>query len=146
MHGVVTVGDRNEEVKDIPFILLISFWRLPSSLPFCIPSISVFHPVLVGFFQVSHVCLMLCQIFALLLEYLELFLIVTANFLVLARNSSQSLCDEEEFLPTQGPMSFKSSMHGSRGELELTEFHGDGSNGSGDGEGFLSVNHQSFSC
>ena len=146
MHGVVTIGDRNEEVEDIPFVLLISFWHLPSSLPFCILSISVFHPVLVGFFQVSHMCLTLCQIFASLFEYLELFLIVTADFLVLVRNSSQSLCDEEEFLPTQGPMSFESGMHRLRGELELTEFHRDGSNGSGDGEGFLSVNHRSFSC
>ena len=146
MHGVVTIKDGNEEVKDVPFVLLISFWRLPSSLPFCILSISVFCPVLVGFFQVSCVCLTLCQIFASLFEYLKLFLIVMANFLVLARNSSQSLCDEEEFLPTRGPMSFKSGMHGSRRELELTEFHRDGSNGGRDGEGFLSVNHRSFGC
>ena len=89
---------------------------------------------------------MLCQIFTSLFEYLRLFLIVVANFLVLVHNSSQSLCNEEEFLSTWGPMSFKSGMHGLRRELELTEFCRDGHNGGRDGEGFLSVNHQSFSC
>ena len=68
MHDVVTVRDRNEEVEDVPFILLISLWRLSSLLPFCILSISVFCPVLIGFFQVSCMCLTLCQIFTSLFE------------------------------------------------------------------------------
>ena len=100
MDGVVTIGDGDKEVEDIPFIFLISFWHLPSPLPFCVPPISVFHPVFVGFFQVSSVHLALCQIVTSLFEGLKLFLIVAADFLIFSCNSCQSLCDEEEFLPT----------------------------------------------
>ena len=112
VHGVVTVGDWDEEVKDISFVFFIPLRGLSSSLPLCIPLVSVFGPVLVGFFQVSRVHLMLCQIIASLLENLELFLVVTADFLVFAHNSSQSMGDEEEFLPPRVPMPFKSSVHG----------------------------------
>ena len=112
MHGVVTIGDWNEEIKDVSFIFLISLWCLPSSFPLCIPLVSVSGPVLIGFFQASCVHFALCQIIASLFEDLELFLIVAADFLIFARNSSQSVSDEEEFLPPGVPMSFKSSMHG----------------------------------
>ena len=113
MHGVVTVGDRNEEIKDISFILFIPLWSLPPSLPLRIPPVGVFGPVFVGFFQMSCIHLMLCQIVALLLENLKLFLVVMANFLIFAHNSSQSMHDEEEFLSPRVPMPFESSVHGS---------------------------------
>ena len=115
MHGVVTIRDRNEKVKDISFIFFIPLRGLPSSLPLRVSLVGVFSPVLVGFFQVSHVHLTLCQIIASLFEDLELLLVVTANFLIFACNSSQSMCDEEEFLPPRVPMPFKSSMHRSGG-------------------------------
>ena len=111
MHGVVTVRDWNEEIKDISFIFLVPLRFLPSSLPLCISLVGVFGPVLVGLFQVSCVCLAFCQIIASLFEDLKLFLIVAANFLILVCNSSQSVCNEEEFLPPGIPMSFKSSVH-----------------------------------
>ena len=111
VHGVVTIGDGDEEVKDIPFVFLISFWCLSSPLPFHVPLISVFHPVFVSFFQVSRMCLMLCQIVASLFEDLELFLIVAADFLIFSHNSCQSLHNEEEFLPTWCPVSFESGTH-----------------------------------
>ena len=111
MHGMVTVGDRDKEVKDVPFIFLISFWCLSSPLPFCVPLVSVFCPVFVGFFQVSRMRLMLCQIVSLLFEGLELFLIVVADFLIFSHNSCQSLCNEEEFLPTWCPVSFERGTH-----------------------------------
>ena len=122
MHGVVTIRDRDEEIKDISFVFLVPLGCLSSPLPLLIPLVGVFGPMLVGFFHASHVRLVPCQIFASLLEYFELLLIVMANFLIFVRNSSQSLCNEEEFLSSQGPMSFESSLHGSRGEFELTEF------------------------
>ena len=111
MHGMVTIRDWDEEIKDISFVFLISFWHLPSPLPFCISLVGVFHPVLVGFFQTSCMCLALCQIIAPLLEYFELFLVVTANFLIFSHNSSQSLCNEEELLPAWCPVSFESGTH-----------------------------------
>ena len=111
MHGVVTIRDWNEKIKDVSFIFLISLRRLPSSLPLRIPPVGVFSPMLVGFFQASHVRLVLCQIVASLFEDLELFLIVAADFLIFVCNLSQSMCDEEEFLPPGVPMSFESSMH-----------------------------------
>ena len=113
VHSVVTIGDWDEEIKDISFILFISLRGLSPSLPLHIPPVSVFSPVFVGFFQASRVRLMLCQIVTSLFENLELFLVVTANFLIFACNSSQSMCDEEEFLPPRVPMPFKSSVHGS---------------------------------
>ena len=111
MHGVVTIRDWNEEIKDVSFILLISLRSLPSSLPLRVPPVGVFGPVLVGFFQASCVRLMLCQVITSLLENLKLFLVVTADFLIFACNLSQSMCDEEEFLPPGVPMPFKSSLH-----------------------------------
>ena len=111
MHGVVTIGDRNEEVEEVPFIFFVSFWCLPSPFPFHISLVSIFHPVLVGFFQTSHMCLAFCQIITPLLEYFELLLIVVADFLIFSCNSSQSLCDEEELLPAWCPVSFESGTH-----------------------------------
>ena len=111
VHGMIAIRDWDEEVKDIAFILFIPFGGLPSSFPLHIPSVSVFHPMLVGFFQASRICLTLCQVFTLLLEYFKLFLIVAADFLILVRNSSQSLCDEEEFLSPWCPVSFKSGTY-----------------------------------
>ena len=111
MHGVIAIRDWDEEIKDIAFILLVSLQCLSSSLPLCISSVSIFLPVFVGLFQASCMCLVLCQIFASLLEYFKLFLIVVGDFLIFAHNSSQSLCDEEEFLSTQCPVSFESGAH-----------------------------------
>ena len=112
VHGVVTIRDRDKEIKDVSFVFLIPLGCLPSSLPLHIPLVSVLGPVLVGFFQASHVHLMLCQIIALLFEDLKLFLVVMADFLIFVCNLSQSMCNEEEFLPPGVPMSFESSMHG----------------------------------
>ena len=112
MHGVVTIGDWDEEVKDVSFILLVPLRGLSSSLPLCVPLVCIFGPVFVGFFQASCVRLMLCQIITSLFENLKLFLVVMANFLIFAHNSGQSMCDEEEFLPPWVPISFKSSVHG----------------------------------
>ena len=111
MHGVVTIGDRDEEVEDVPFILLISFWRLSSPFPFCVSPVSVFCPVFVGFFQASHMHLTFCQVFASLFECFKLFFKVAADLLIFSHNSCQSLCDEEEFLPALCPVSFKSGTH-----------------------------------
>ena len=111
MHGMVAIKDWDEKIKDVSFVFLISFWCLPASLPFRVSPVSVLYPVLVGFFQASHVCLTLCQIVALLLEYFELFLVVAADFLILSCNSSQSLHNEEELLPAWCPVSFESSTH-----------------------------------
>ena len=111
VHGVVTVRDGNEEVKDVPLVFFIPLWSSTLLLPLSVSLVHVFLPVLVGGFQVSRMCLMLCQIFSSLLEYFKLFLIVVADFLVLARNSCQSLCNEEEFLPFGCPMSFESSAY-----------------------------------
>ena len=129
MHGVIAVRDWDEEIKDVAFILFISLRCLSSSLPLYIPPVSVLCPVFVGFFQVSHIRLTLCQFCASLLEYFELFLIVVANFLIFSCNSSQSTCNEDEFLRPRGPVSFKSSTYGARRELQLTELHGSGCNG-----------------
>ena len=111
VHGVIAIRDWDEEVKHVSFIFLISLWHLPSSLPFRVPLVGVFCPVFVGFFQASHVCLAFCQIITPLLEYLNLFLVVMADFLILSCNSSQSLRNEEELLPAWCPVSFESSTH-----------------------------------
>ena len=110
MHGVIAIRDWDEEIKDVAFIFLILLRCLSSSFPFCIPSVGIFLPMFIGFFQVSCMHLMLCQIIASLFEGLELFLIVVAD-LIFSHNSCQSLCDEEEFLPTWCPVSFKSGTH-----------------------------------
>ena len=111
MDGVVSISDWDEEVKDISFIFFIPLGSLCLSFPVSIPPVSVYFPVLIGCFQMSHVCLMLCQVLSLLLEYFQLFLIVVADFLILLRNSCQSLHDEEEFLSSGGTVSFESSAH-----------------------------------
>ena len=140
----MTVRDRDKEIKDISFVFLVPLRCLSFPLPFLIPLVGVFSPVLVGFFHASRICLALCQIVTSLFESLKLFLIVTADFLIFACNFCQSVCDEEELLPAWVPMSFESGMHRSGRELELTEFLRDGCNGGGDGEGFLSVYHWGF--
>ena len=99
MHGVVSIRDQDEEIKDVSFIFFIPLGPPTLLLPFCIPSVCVLLPMLVGCFQVSCAHLTFCQIFSLLFKYFELLLIVTANFLIFAHNSCQSLCNEEEFLP-----------------------------------------------
>ena len=111
MHGVVAIRDWDKEIEDVSFIFLISFWCLTPSLPFCVPSVSIFFPVFVGFFQVSHVHLMLCQVLTSLFEGLELFLIVMANLLIFLHNSHQSLSNEEELLSAWCPVSFEGSTH-----------------------------------
>ena len=111
MHGVIAIRDWDEEIKDVAFILFISFWCLSSPLPLHISSVSVFLPVFIGFFQASHVCLMLCQIFTLLFEYFKLFLIVATDFLIFGCNSSQSLCNEKELFSAWCPVSFESGTH-----------------------------------
>ena len=110
MHGVIAVRNWDEKVKDISFIFLIPLRCLASSLPLCISLVSIFFPMFIGFFQMSCVCLMLCQIFTSLFEGLELFLIVVADLLIFLRNSCQSL-HNEEFLPAWCPVSFESGTH-----------------------------------
>ena len=100
MDGISSIGDGDEEVIDISFILFVPFWSLCFSLPSIIPSVCVLLPMLVGCFQVSCVHLVFCQIFSLLLECFKLFLIVVADLLIFSCNSCQSLHDEEEFLPS----------------------------------------------
>ena len=111
MDGVITISDWDEEVKDISFIFLIPLQSLCLLVPIGIPPVSVSFPVLVGFFQLSHMCLTLFQILPLLLEYFQLPLVISADFLILACNSSQSLHNEEELFSPRGAMSFKSSAH-----------------------------------
>ena len=111
MHGMIAVRDWDEEIKDIAFIFLISFQYLVSPLPFRISSVSIFFPVFIGFFQVSCVHVVLCQILASLFEGLKLLLIVAADLLIFSCNSCQSLCDEEELLPAWCPVSFESGTH-----------------------------------
>ena len=100
MDGVVSISDWDEEIKNVSFIFFIPVRSLCFSLPVGVSPVSVRLPVLVGRFQVSCMRLMLCQILPLLLEYFELFLVVMADFLIFLHNSCQSLCDEEEFLPS----------------------------------------------
>ena len=122
VHGVVTIGNRDKEVKDISFIFFVPLGSSSLPFPLLIPLVSVFGPMLVGFFHASHIHLTLCQIITSLFEYFELFLVVTTNFLIFVHNLSQSMYNEEEFLPSWVPMTFESGMHGSGRELELTEF------------------------
>ena len=111
MDDMVTIDDRDEKIKDVSFVLLLPFW--PSL--FCIPVskflIVICLPVLIGFFQPSHMCFVFCQVFPSLAEYFQLFLIITPNFLILSCNSCQSLHNEEKFLMSGRSMSFKSGTH-----------------------------------
>ena len=68
MYGVVAVSNQDEEVKDISFIFLVSLQHLSLLVPVNEPLVIVHLPVLVGFFKVSCVCLVFCQIFSLLVE------------------------------------------------------------------------------
>ena len=119
MDGIVTISDWDEEIRDVSFIFFISLWSSCLPLPVSVPSVCVCLPVLVGCFQMSCMHLTLCQILSLLVEYFQLFLIVVADFLILSCHSCQSLRNEEKFLSTWGAVPFKSSTHGSRGELQL---------------------------
>ena len=98
MDGVVSISDWDEEIEDVSFILLIPLGSLCLPLPVGIPPVGILFPMFIGCFQVSCVHLALCQLLPLLLECFELFLIVSADFLIFLCNSCQSLCDEEEFL------------------------------------------------
>ena len=109
-HGV-TIGDQDEEVKHVSFIFLIPLRSLHLSLPGFIPPVCVGLPVLIGFFQVSSMCLTFCQIFSVLAEYFQLLLVVVANFFMLSSNTGQPLSNVEEFLPSRGTVTFKSSAH-----------------------------------
>ena len=109
MDGLVAISDWDEKVEDISFVLFIALWSSCLPFPVSIPLVSVHLPVLIGCFQMSCMCLALCQIFSSLAEYFKLFLIVVANFLIFSHNSHQSLCNEEEFLSSRGTVPFKSS-------------------------------------
>ena len=98
MHDMITIDDWDEEIKDVSFVFLISFWSSLLRIPLLKPLVIVGFPVLIGLFQMSCVRFMFCQVFPSLLEYFKLFLIVMADFLVLLHNSHQPLCNEEEFL------------------------------------------------
>ena len=111
MDGVVAVSDWDEEIEDVSFIFFIPLGSLCLPFPVSVPPVSFRFPVLIGCFQASHMCLALCQILSSLMEYFQLFLIVVADFLVLLRNSCQSLHNEEEFLSSRGTVSFESSAH-----------------------------------
>ena len=101
VDDMVTIDDWDEKVKDISFILFVSLWPSLLHVPLLELLVVVGFPVLIGFFQVSCMRLVLCQILPLLLEYFKLFLIVAANFLIFSHNSHQSLCNEEEFLSSR---------------------------------------------
>ena len=141
MDGVITISDWDEEIEDVSFILFISLGSSCLPLPVSVPSVHVLLPVLIGCFQTSCMCLTLCQILSSLAEYFQLFLIVAANFLILLCHSCQSLHNEEEFQSTWGAVSFESSTHRSRGELQLTKLVGGHHNCYQDGDGVLLVDH-----
>ena len=111
MHDMVAVSDWDEKIEDISFIFFVALWPSTFLLPLHIPLVCVLLPVFIGCFQVSCMCLMLCQIIASLLECLKLFLIVMADFLIFSHNSSQSLHDEEELFSAWCSVSFESSAH-----------------------------------
>ena len=111
MDDMVTIDNGDEEIKDVSFVFLVPFWPSPLFIPIGEFLVIVGFPMLIGFFQASHVHLMLCQIISSLAEYFQLFLMIVANLLVLSCNSCQSLCDEEEFLPSWGAVPFESSTH-----------------------------------
>ena len=142
MYGVVAISDWDEKVKDIAFIFLISLWALHLLVPVSKLLVAVCLPVLIGFFQVSCICLTLCQSLSSLAEYFQLLAIVTADLLVLLSNSCQALGDVEEFLTTRSTVALKSSAHGPGRELQLTEFIGGCHNLLGNCKVVLSVDHQ----
>ena len=116
MYGMIAVSDWDEEIRDVAFIFLIPLWPLLLLVPVSKPFVIVHLPVLIGFFKASCICLTLCQIFCLLLEYFQLFIVAPSDFCILLHNSCQSLGNVEELLSARGFMSFKSSTHRSRGE------------------------------
>ena len=98
MDSVISISDWDEEIEDISLVFFIALRSLLLPLPIGVPLVRVCLPMLVGCFQVSHVCFTLFQIFPSLLEYFKLFLIIAADFLIFLHNSCQSLRNEEEFL------------------------------------------------
>ena len=122
MYGMIAISDWDEEITDIAFIFLIPLWSSLLLVPICESFVIVCLPVFVGFFKVSCICLMLCQSFSSLPEYLQLFMVAAIYLLILLCNSCQSLGDVEELFLARGAVSFESSAYGSGGELQLTEF------------------------
>jgi hypothetical protein len=116
VDGVGAISNWNKEVGDMPFILLVSL-RLPLIVAvFLELLVAVCLPVLVGFFKTSCVLLMLCQSVSSFLEGGKLHVIGLGVDFILSRNSSQSLCNEDE-LVSVGAVSFESSTSSSRGEV-----------------------------
>ena len=116
MYGVIAISDWEEEITDISFIFLVPLWSLLLLVPVSKSFVIVCLPMFIGFFQASHICLMLCQIFCLLLEYFQLFVVAPGDFCILLCNSCQSLGNVEELLSAGRFMSFKSCAHRSGGE------------------------------
>src|SRR5580692_4110255 len=123
VDGMGAVSNRNKEVGDVPFVLLISL-RLPLVIG-VFPEflIAVRLPVLVGFFQASRVLLTLCQSVCSFFEGSELGAVGLGIDLILSCNSSQSSGNEDEFFPA-GAMSLESGACGARGKAQLTEIGG----------------------
>ena len=111
MHDVVTIDDGDEEIKDVSFILLVPLQSSLLLIPICEFFVVVCFPVFVGFFQMSCMHFMLCQIFSSLAEYFQLFLVIAADFLILSHNSCQPLFNEEELLPPWGAVAIESSAY-----------------------------------
>ena len=124
MYSVITISDWDEKVEDVSFIFFIPLWALLLLVPVSEPLVAVCFPVFIGFFKVNCIHLALCQSLSSLVEYLQLLLIVAANFLMLLSNSNQPLGDVEEFFPPGGTVAFESSTQRLRGELQLTELIG----------------------
>src|SRR5580692_2474777 len=114
VDGMGAVSNRNKEVADTPFILLVSL-RLPLVVGvFPELLVTVCLPMLVGFFKTSRVLFTLCQSVCSFFKGGELGAVGLGVGLVLASNSSQSSGDEDELLPA-GAMSFESGACGLRG-------------------------------
>ena len=124
MYGVISISDWEEEIWDVAFILFIPLWPLLLLVPVSKPFVVVCLPVFIGFLKTSCICLVLCQSLSSLLEYSQLFMVVTTDFFILSHNSCQSLGDVEEFFPAGGAVPFESSTYQSGEEQQLTEFLG----------------------
>ena len=116
IYGVITISNWDEEITDVAFIFLIPLWPSLLLVPVSKSLVIVHLPVFIGFFQASHIHLTLCQIFCLLPEYFQLFIVALSDLCILLCNSCQSLGNVEELLLTRGFMSFESSAHRSGGE------------------------------
>src|SRR5580692_4327887 len=115
VDGVGAVSNRNKEVADTTFVLLVSL-RLPLVVGvFLELLVAVRFPVLVRFFKTSRFRLTLCQSVSSFFEGGELGAVGLGIDFILACNSSQSSGDEDELL-SSGAVSFESGACGSRGE------------------------------